>query len=96
MLKSVQNPFKKGVKGVKRGIYNYCECCDYSASQKSHWDRHILTTKHKKKAFENVQNPFKKGVKTSKKRVKRYICEHCGEEYKNRSGLWYHKKNAFL
>jgi len=91
MLPSVTKTSKKRVKTSKNEYYNYCECCDYTASQKSNWDRHILTKKHIKKAFPSVSKPF---PKTSKKRVKSYICEHCGEEYKNRSGLWKHKKKC--
>jgi hypothetical protein len=91
MFPNVSKTGKNEKKRVKKGYYNYCECCDYIASQKSHWDRHILTKKHIKKAFPSVSKPF---PKTSKKRVKSYICEHCGEEYKNRSGLWKHKKKC--
>ena len=41
MLKSV-----KSVKNLKSGKKFYCEICDYSASQKSHYDKHIRTKKH--------------------------------------------------
>lgn len=91
MFPNVSKTGKNEKKRVKKGYYSYCECCDYIASQKSHWDRHILTKKHIKKAFPSVSKPF---PKTSKKRVKSYFCEHCGEEYKNRSGLWKHKKKC--
>jgi len=91
MFPNVSKTGKNEKKRVKKGYYNYCECCDYIASQKSHWDRHILTKKHIKKAFPSVSKPF---PKTSKKRVKSYICERCGDEYKNRSGLWKHKKKC--
>ena len=90
MFKPVQ---KRSKKGVKTSVYNYCECCDYTASQKSNWDRHILTNKHIKKTLKFPVHPFKK---TSKKRVNLYICEHCSAEYKNRNGLWYHKKRCIV
>jgi len=91
MFPNVSKTGKNGKKRVKKGYYNYCECCDYTASQKSHWDRHVLTKKHLKKAFPSVSKAF---PKTGKKGLKTYICEHCGEEYKNRSGLWKHKKKC--
>ena len=91
MFPNVSKTGKNGKKRVKKGYYNYCDCCDYIASQKSHWDRHILTKKHLKKAFPSVSKPF---PKTGKKRVKQYICEHCSKEFKNRSGLWKHKKKC--
>ena len=84
---------KTSKKGVKTSFYKYCECCDYTASQKFNWDRHILTNKHIKKALKNVDNPLKK---RKKKRVRRYICELCGCEYKDRSGLWRHKKICII
>ncbi len=91
MLPSVTKTSKKRVKTSKNEYYNYCECCDYTASQKSNWDRHILTKKHIKKASPSVT---KSVTKTSKKRVKSYFCEHCGVEYKSRNGLWRHKKKC--
>ena len=91
MLKSVEKTSKKRVKTSKNEFYNYCECCDYTASQKSNWDRHLSSKKHLKNALKNVEKPLKK---TSKKRVKQYVCEHCGFKYKDRSGLWYHKKKC--
>jgi len=91
MFPNVTKTGKNEKKRVKKGYYSFCECCDYIASQKSHWDRHILTKKHIKKASPSVT----KGVtKTSKKRLKSYICEHCGDEYKSRNGLWKHKKKC--
>ena len=32
-------------KGVKRSKSYYCEYCDYTASQKSNWQRHLKTKK---------------------------------------------------
>lgn len=91
MFPSVTKTSKKRVKTSKNEYYNYCECCDYTASQKSNWDRHLLTKKHIKKASPSVT---KSVSKTSKKRVKSYFCEHCGVEYKSRNGLWRHKKKC--
>jgi len=41
--------------------------------------------------LKNVEKPLKK---SAKKLAKVYICEHCGFKYKDRSGLWYHKKKC--
>ena len=91
MLPSVTKTSKKRVKTSKNEYYNYCECCDYTASQKSNWDRHLSSKKHFKNASPSVT---KSVTKTSKKRVKSYFCEHCGVEYKSRNGLWRHKKKC--
>jgi len=74
-------------KGVKASFYNYCECCDYTASQKSNWDRHLLTKKHQKKCNQNVTCVLEKGVKN-------YKCENCIKKYKSRMGLYRHKKTC--
>tara|TARA_A100001015_G_scaffold242002_1_gene276388 strand:+ start:1977 stop:2804 length:828 start_codon:yes stop_codon:yes gene_type:complete len=77
-------------KGVKRSIYNFCECCHYIASQKSNWDRHILTAKHKKNCFTFVSKTSKKGVNQL------FECENCKKTYKSRTTLWRHKKKCIL
>jgi hypothetical protein len=64
-----------------------CISCNYFTSRKSQYDRHLTTNKHNKqqitiKINENVPNssePFE--------------CE-CGKKYKDRSGLWRHKKTC--
>ena len=91
MFPNVSKTSKKGVKTSKTSNEYCCEFCDYITSRKNNWDRHLSSKKHIKKAFPNVSKAF---PKTGKKRAKVYICEHCGEEYKNRSGLWKHKKKC--
>ena len=82
---------KKRAKTSKMSNSFYCECCDYNTSRKNNWDRHLSSKKHLKNTFPSVS---KSVSKMSKKRARLYICEHCGEEYKNRSGLWKHKKKC--
>jgi hypothetical protein len=61
-----------------------CEFCNYNTSRKSQYDRHVLTSKHKESTFFN-----KKVLESSNT----YICE-CGKVYKERTGLWKHKKKC--
>ena len=65
-----------------------CNCCDYNTSRLSQYNRHILTSKHKKleisTVFNNLSTDFNK--KSSK-----FECQ-CGKIYKERTGLWRHKK----
>jgi len=91
MFPNVSKTSKKGVKTSKMSNEYCCESCDYITSRKNNWDRHLSSKKHIKNAFPNVSKAF---PKAGKKRAKVYICEHCGEEYKNRSGLWKHKKKC--
>lgn len=40
---------KKREKGEEKGETQYvCDCCDYFTCDKSKYDRHLLTAKHKK------------------------------------------------
>ena len=60
MLKIVEKvPEKVPYLGKKVPKY-YCECCDYKCSHKSHYNKHLLTKKHKKNSLKNVENPLKK------------------------------------
>ena len=57
----------------------YCEKCDYTTSRNSQFQRHLLTSKHKKQQFST--NLVPKGS----------TCK-CGKDFKDRSGLWRHSK----
>ena len=58
-----------------------CEICDYNTSRQSQYDRHIATAKHK-----NQQLSTNFNTESSK-----LVCD-CGKTYKERTGLWRHKK----
>ena len=64
-----------------------CNFCDYFTSNKKDFDKHLSTLKH--------QNGHKstKINKKSPKIPKPLLCE-CGKEYKERTGLWRHKKKG--
>jgi hypothetical protein len=65
-----------------------CECCNYTTSRKSQYDRHLFTTKHKNRQ----KSTFCQQISTNiNQESSKFICE-CGKEYKERSGLWRHKK----
>ena len=65
----------------------YCEICDYKTCKKQHYDRHLLTAKHK-----NCINVYIKGKK-GKDVIKTYIC-NCGKQYTYRQSLYVHKKKC--
>ena len=66
-----------------------CTHCDYSTSRQSQFDRHVLTAKHQ--ALTKCQHLSTK--KVPKSSAGEYVCE-CGKVYKERSGLWRHKKKC--
>ena len=61
----------------------YCEICQYKTDNKSNWNKHLMTRKHKFKHIEqNEQN------------VLLTQCIFCKKIFKSRSGLWYHEKKC--
>lgn len=81
----------KSVKSVKTKKKFYCEICNYTASQKSHFSKHLGTKKHKRMTGGNVEKDVKKVLKSV---ISMYTCDVCNKQYKDRSGLRYHKKKA--
>ena len=72
-------------KEQKRANINfYCEICDFASSKKNNFERHLMTSKHKK-----LQNTTKKEQKEQSD-DKRFACE-CGKSYKHHSSLYNHK-----
>ena len=62
----------------------HCENCGFITSKQSNYNKHLLTAKHK-----NQQ----KSTKKCQKMPQHFTC-HCGKQYKDRSGLWRHKKKC--
>jgi len=65
-------------------IYN-CEKCNFKCCKKSNYDKHLNTRKHKKSTQINEKNA------ESIENTTTYICK-CKKKYKDRTGLWRHKK----
>jgi len=65
-----------------------CELCDYSTSRKSQYDRHLSTDKHKNRQNSTFVNNFQQKSSDN-------ICE-CGKSYKERTGLYKHKKHCIM
>jgi len=63
-----------------------CEYCDYKCSLIQHWKQHISTKKHKNRIFNNIDNSVNNDIQ--------YFECGCGKNYKDRSGLWKHKKKC--
>lgn len=62
----------------------YCEKCDFICCKKGDYNRHLLTAKHKMASFGNNFTSNYIALK----------CELCDKVYKDRSGLYRHKKKC--
>jgi hypothetical protein len=72
-------------KPKKTPVSFHCEICNFTSSNKKDFDRHTMTAKHKNQQLSTVCQPEKTPM--------HYRCA-CGKEYKERTGLWKHKKNC--
>lgn len=61
-----------------------CEKCDFKCSKRGDYNRHIETDKHRRKQMETGPTSIASTELS---------CE-CGREYKNRTGLWKHRKKC--
>jgi hypothetical protein len=80
-----QNETKKVPKSTKN---LYCEYCQYNTSRFSHFNRHLLTDKHKIKC---IETEMKQNETKSTKKYQKLTC-NCGLIFNSRTTIWRHKK----
>jgi len=84
---------------------NHCDLCDYTTCNKYDFSKHISTVKHKFAILATNRHPLATQIAIScdkspdgscKQNVKQcqYCCDDCGRKYKDKSGLWKHKKKC--
>lgn len=74
-----------GEKTTKNKKYNYtCEICMFNCNKKQGYNRHLLTTKHKRL------------TETYEKNYIEFNCEFCDKSYKHRQSLYKHQKTCKL
>jgi hypothetical protein len=84
-----------------------CKTCDYFTSNKRDFDKHtatdkhkmaILSTKNRKKSQKSQDelscNFYEIDIKKTQKSQDGYSCGFCEKSYKDKSGLWRHKKKC--
>ena len=71
-------------KPLKTPLIYICEACNFNSSNKKDYNRHMSTAKHKNQQLSTSHQP---------KNSQSIICS-CGKEYKERTGLWKHKKKC--
>jgi len=65
-----------------------CFICYFFTSNKKDFERHILTKKHK------MGNCQQKSTKLPQITPTDFTCEKCNKTYKDRTGIWRHKKKC--
>ena len=66
---------------------NYeCKICHFISCKKNDYDRHVSTQKHKN----NTSATFSNTLATENT----HTCDICNKKYKDRTGLWRHKKKC--
>jgi DNA-directed RNA polymerase subunit RPC12/RpoP len=91
----VVHPFSEPLEEKKRG--NFCECCNYSTSNKSDYKKHLLTNKHITNAskelglspiqpvtIQRVEPVIETTTQTS------YKCANCEKEFAIYNSYWKH------
>ena len=71
-----------------------CELCDYKCFVRKDFNKHLLTLKHQKLGNVNNLETFSTGFSTKNPNNVNYTCDNCQKNYKERSGLWKHKKKC--
>jgi hypothetical protein len=78
------------IKKTEKTEYKYkCNFCNYKSNNKTDYNRHNNTIKHKSKLMEINGNK-----KTEKNAF--FHCSNCNKIYKNNSGLWKHEKKCII
>jgi hypothetical protein len=65
-----------------------CKTCNYNTSRYSQYMRHLVTIKHLGRTKSTNGNTFQQKGSTL------FQCENCNKNYKDRTGLWKHKKKC--
>jgi len=69
----------------KNELIYCCEICDFTTCKKTNYTIHLSTQKHKN------QHVSTEKMKKNEKHENKFYCD-CGKKYKDRTGLWKHKK----
>jgi len=79
---------EKVAKVAKDVIKNFmCEYCEYKCYKKSDYEKHLTTSKHKKKSSLNT-------IEQETLTPILFMCKNCNKTYKGRNGLWYHEQKC--
>ena len=83
----------KSSKSSKSSKTYYCRFCDYTASQKSNYVKHLSSKKHQKMSLQNGVQSLQMG---SKMDTLGFFCKFCDKKYKTKGGMYKHMKKCKL
>ena len=86
-LFSVASLERMATENMKKDDNQYVCClCDFTTSKKTNFETHLQTQKHIRVSQATLSN-----ADATTKMIK---CENCNKVYRDRTGLWRHKKNC--
>ena len=80
---------------AKNRIFYVCNICLYNTSNKYDYEKHINTLKHKNKVLSTNATDLAT-ILSHKSQHDDFICFNCNKHYKDKSGLWRHKKKCTI
>jgi hypothetical protein len=75
-------------KTKKNELLYTCEFCDFNTCKKTDYERHLSTQKHKISKISTIS------TKKNELQEKKFLCNLCGKNFKERTGLWRHSKKC--
>jgi hypothetical protein len=77
-------------KNAKKCKIFLCEKCDFKTSNKTNFNTHLKTKKHNGNKMATNGNMQETEILQGQD----FVCIHCNKKYKDRTGLWKHKKTC--
>lgn len=77
-------------KSQKNPLFYNCKICDYHTINKKDYSKHISTQKHVRAQSATFSN------QSATNKSPHHICCNCNKSYRDKSGLWRHRKTCFI
>ena len=71
----------------------YCRFCDYGSSKKCNFETHLFSMRHSRNMEMETNGNHIQPIQP-KFSSNDHLCSNCHKDFKNRSGLWKHKKKC--
>jgi len=78
----------KSQKSQKNKVYYDCSICNYTTSNKTDYNKHLMTLKHRNNENARVMEMI------GNQKIASSICTGCNKTFSTKSGLWKHRKKC--